>query len=126
MNETAAAEVLSGSALELNLRVLRPILSDPNVTELPANVLDAIGSLNAGQVSPAVQTSTGWLSILVVHRDTVPKPTFDQLRPEITDFLVNQERSRLFQEWFSKQFSGAPVTVGRYYGKWNPQLHTVV
>jgi type IV secretion system protein VirB11 len=37
MNETAAAEVVSGSALELNLRVLRPILSDPNVTELCIN-----------------------------------------------------------------------------------------
>ena len=32
--ESPAVEPLSASALELNLRALRPILSDPEVTEL--------------------------------------------------------------------------------------------
>jgi len=37
MDGAAATEVHSGSALELNLRPLRPILGDPNVTELCIN-----------------------------------------------------------------------------------------
>jgi len=37
MGETSAAESLSISALELNLRPLKPILSDPEVTELCIN-----------------------------------------------------------------------------------------
>jgi len=35
--EASAAESASSSALELNLRALRPILSDPEVTELCIN-----------------------------------------------------------------------------------------
>jgi type IV secretion system protein VirB11 len=33
----SSGEVLSASALELNLRALRPILSDPEVTEVCIN-----------------------------------------------------------------------------------------
>jgi PPIC-type PPIASE domain/SurA N-terminal domain len=99
---------------------------DPAVAELPNSVLDALGVLQAGQVSPGVQTSTGWLSILVEHRDAVAKPTFDDLRPELTDHLMNQERARLFEDWFTKQFMTANVKVDGYYGKWNAQLHAVV
>jgi parvulin-like peptidyl-prolyl isomerase len=99
---------------------------NPAVAELPNSVLDAVGSLQPGQVSPGLQTSTGWLSILVEHRDAVTKPTFEDLRPELTGHLVDQERARLFQDWFEKQFIAAAVTVDGYYGKWNPQLHTVI
>lgn len=99
---------------------------NPAVAELPATVLDTIGELQAGQVSPGIQTTTGWLSILVEHRGTVAKPTFDDLRPELTDYLVDQERARLFQDWFGKQFTTAKVKVDGYYGRWNPELRNVV
>ena len=99
---------------------------NPAVAELSSNILDAIGQAPVGQVTPGIQSTTGWLSILVEKRDTVAKPTFDQLRPELTDYLVNQERARLFQEWFDKQWSAAAIRVDKYYGKWNPDLHNVV
>jgi parvulin-like peptidyl-prolyl isomerase len=99
---------------------------NPQVAELSSNILDAIGSVPVGQVSAGIQSTTGWLSILVEKRDTVAKPTFDQLRPDLTDYLVNQERARLFQEWFDKQWSAAAIKVDSYYGKWNAELHNVV
>jgi hypothetical protein len=122
----AAGETFDQVTSVLGAAEVAEVDVDPNVTELPAPVFDAIGALNASQVSQGVKTSTGWLAILVEHRDTVPKPTFEEVRPEITAYLIDQERSRLFQDWFSKQFSAAHVTVARYYGTWNAQLHVVV
>ena len=98
---------------------------NPQVAELSSNILDAIGATAVGQAT-AVQSPTGWQSVLVEQRQAVARPTFDDLRPELTDYLANQERERLFRDWFDKQWSAAAIKVDKYYGKWNPEAHIVV
>jgi type IV secretion system protein VirB11 len=78
MNETAAVEVLSGSALELNLRSLRPILSDPNVTELCIN--------RPGEAF--VETSRGW------ECRCLPFADFDWCR-RLAKLVANSTRQRI-------------------------------
>ena len=78
MNETAAAEVLSGSALELNLRVLRPILGDPNVTELCIN--------RPGEAF--IETRRGW------ECRCLPFADFDWCR-RLAKLVANSTRQRI-------------------------------
>ena len=62
--EASAVESASNSALELNLRALRPILSDPEVTELCIN--------RPGEAF--VETAKGW------ERRALPFADFDWCR----------------------------------------------
>jgi type IV secretion system protein VirB11 len=78
VNETAAAEVLSGSALELNLRVLRPILSDPNVTEICIN--------RPGEAF--IETRRGW------ECRCLPFADFDWCR-RLAKLVANSTRQRI-------------------------------
>src|SRR6266853_110450 len=78
MNGTAAAEMLSGSALELNLRALRPILSDPNVTELCIN--------RPGEAF--IETCRGW------ECRCLPFADFDWCR-RLAKLVANSTRQRL-------------------------------
>jgi type IV secretion system protein VirB11 len=76
MNE--AAEVLSGSALELNLRALRPILNDPNVTELCIN--------RPGEAF--IETQRGW------ECRCLPFADFDWCR-RLAKLIANSTRQRI-------------------------------
>jgi type IV secretion system protein VirB11 len=76
MNE--AAEALSGSALELNLRALRPILSDPNVTELCIN--------RPGEAF--IETRRGW------ECRCLPFADFDWCR-RLAKLVANSTRQRI-------------------------------
>ena len=63
-SEASPVEALSSSALELNLRALRPILSDPEVTELCIN----------RPHEAFVETAKGW------ERRELPFADFDWCR----------------------------------------------
>jgi type IV secretion system protein VirB11 len=74
----AAAAVLSGSALELNLRALRPILRDPEVTELCIN--------RPGEAF--VETCRGW------EQRALPFADFDWCR-RLAKLIANSTRQRI-------------------------------
>ena len=76
--ESTAAEVPSGSALELNLRALRPILSDPEVTELCIN--------RPGEAF--VETRRGW------EQRPLPFADFDWCR-RLAKLIANSTRQRI-------------------------------
>jgi type IV secretion system protein VirB11 len=78
MNETAVAEVLASSALELNLRALRPILDDPNVTELCIN--------RPGEAF--IETRSGW------ECRPLPFAHFDWCR-RLAKLVANSTRQRI-------------------------------
>jgi type IV secretion system protein VirB11 len=78
MTEVAVAESLSASALELNLRALRPILQDPEVTELCIN--------RPGEVF--LETRRGW------ERRALPFADFDWCR-RFAKLIANSTRQRI-------------------------------
>jgi hypothetical protein len=98
---------------------------NPITAELPSDTLDAIGALGSGQVGPATQAGSGWISIFVEHREDLPPLSFDDVRPELTAYLADHQRATLFQEWFEKEFLNAHVAVSKHYGRWDPQFHNV-
>jgi len=73
-----ATETLSTSALELNLRALRPILSDPEVTELCIN----------RPREAFVETRRGW------ERRALPFADFDWCR-RLAKLIANSTRQRV-------------------------------
>jgi type IV secretion system protein VirB11 len=77
-HDSSAQEVLSSSALELNLRALRPILADPEVTELCIN--------RPGEAF--VETRTGW------ERRALPFASFDWCR-RLAKLIANSTRQRV-------------------------------
>ena len=76
--EARAPETLSTSALELNLRALRPILSDPDVTELCIN----------RPHEAFVETHQGW------ERRALPFADFDWCR-RFAKLIANSTRQRI-------------------------------
>jgi hypothetical protein len=98
---------------------------NPVVAPLPAALLDAVGQLPPGGVSDAIPAGGAWLVVRVERRQTVPRLTLEDLRPELTEFLAERERRDLFQEWFEKKFPEAAVKVSSYYGKWDAKLTQV-
>jgi type IV secretion system protein VirB11 len=76
--EASAVESASNSALELNLRALRPILSDPEVTELCIN--------RPGEAF--VETAKGW------ERRALPFADFDWCR-QLAKLIANSTSQRV-------------------------------
>ena len=76
--DSSAQDVLSSSALELNLRALRPILAGPEVTELCIN--------RPGEAF--VETRTGW------ERRALPFASFDWCR-RLAKLIANSTRQRV-------------------------------
>ena len=46
-------------------------------------------------------------------------------RLEILAVLQDQERQRLFDDWFQQRLTQADVEVHEFYGRWNAQSGTV-
>jgi hypothetical protein len=99
---------------------------NPVTADLPPEILDAVGALASGQVGPAIQTGSGWVSLFVEHREDLPKLSLDDVRQELTTSLADHERATLFQEWFEKEFVKANVAVSKHYGTWDAQFHHVL
>src|ERR1700722_323175 len=78
MGEAEVTELLSASALELNLRALRPILEDPDVTELCIN--------RPGEAF--IETRRGW------ERREIPFADFDWCR-RLAKLIANSTRQRI-------------------------------
>src|SRR5581483_9719757 len=98
---------------------------NPVVAPLPAAVLDALGTLAPGAVSAPIPAGGAWIVARLASRQATPRLTLDELRPELTAFLVERDRQDRFQDWFQTKFAAAAIKVSRYYGKWDAK-HTTV
>ncbi len=96
-----------------------------STSPLPPEVLEVIGSLDPGEVSEARQASIGWLLFFVESREEIVEVPYDVARLEILEVLADQERQRLFDDWFQQRLTQADVEVDGFYGLWNPQSGTV-
>ena len=96
-----------------------------SASPLPPDILAAIGSLGPGEVSGTIQASIGWLVFFVESREEIVETHYDVARLEILAVLHDQERQRLFDDWFHQRLTQADVEVDDFYGRWNPQSGTV-
>jgi parvulin-like peptidyl-prolyl isomerase len=94
---------------------------NPVVAPLPASVLDAVGTLPPGGISDPLPAGGGFMVARVERRQPVPRLTLEDVRAEITEFLVEQERGARFQEWFRQRFTKADIDVNSYYGHWDSE-----
>jgi parvulin-like peptidyl-prolyl isomerase len=117
-------EAFADAAKALGADDVATVDINPVVAPLPAAVLDAVGQLPPGGISEPIPAA-GWVVVRVERRQTVPRLTLDELRPELTEFLAERERADLFQEWFQKKFAEAAVEVSSYYGKWDAKFTLV-
>lgn len=120
-----SGEAFEAAAKELGAERVAAVEINPIVASLPPGVLDAVGAVAPGEVTEGVPAADGWLSILVETREDVPRPTFEELREELTDVVAEQQRAALFHAWFEKKFAKAKVEVDGHYGKWNAKFATV-
>lgn len=95
------------------------------ITPLPEPVLAAVAGLAAGQTSDPVPAGTGFLVVVADTREERPPMTFDEARPALVDVLEDEQRQKLFYDWFNKRLGEAEVKVSSYYGKWDSGLQLV-
>ncbi len=96
-----------------------------STSPLPPDILEAIGSLQPGEVSETIPASIGWLLFFVETREAIGETPYDVARLEILAVLQDQERQRLFDDWFRQRLMQADVEVDGFYGRWNAQSGTV-
>src|SRR5581483_11360837 len=111
-----AGERFADAASALGAADVATVDVNPVVAPLPAAVLDALGTMAAGGA---------WIVARLASRQATPRLTLDELRPELTAFLVERDRQDRFQDWFQTKFAAAAIKVSRYYGKWDAK-HTTV
>ena len=96
------------------------------ITPLPQPVLAAVGGLAAGRTSDPVPAGSGYVVVVADTRDERPPMTFDDARPALLEVLEDEQRQKLFYDWFNKRLAEAAVKVSSYYGKWDSGLQLVV
>ena len=121
----ANGEPFEQAANALGAKGVGTVDVNPLVAQLSAPVLDAIGKAPAGQVAPAIPLGKEFMAVLVVSRQDLPRMTLDDLRPELTDTMAEQQRYRMFQDWFERQLEKAKIAVDHAYGKWSSKYTKV-
>jgi parvulin-like peptidyl-prolyl isomerase len=89
------------------------------VTPLPQPVLDAVSGLAAGQVSAPVPGGGGYLVVVADSREDSAPMTFEDAKPGLLKVLEDEQRQRLFYDWFTKRLAEAAVKIAPHYGKWD-------
>ena len=118
-------DAFDAAARELGARQTGSLGVVSPVTPLPAPVLDAVSGLQAGQTSDPIPGGGGFMVLLADSREERAAMTFEQARPELTRVLEDEQRQRLFFEWFNKQLRDADVEVDSHYGTWDPASQLV-
>jgi hypothetical protein len=96
------------------------------VSPLPKPIVDAVEHLREGQMADPIELPTGtWACILAERRQDLPLVSFDEVRPELASYLVDQQRQVLFQDWFDKKLRAAHVRISGHYGSWDREKGTV-
>ena len=95
------------------------------LSPLPKTIIDAVGGLQAGQISDPIQAGNRWAALKVDRRQDTSQATFEQVKDDLTHFLGDQRRQQLFSDWFAKKLETAQVRVDGHFGRWDPATGTV-
>ncbi len=113
-------EAFAAAAQELGASQVGSLGLVSPATPLPAPVLEAISGLQTGQMSDPISGGGGFLVMVADSREDGAAITFEEAKPELTKVLEDEQRQRLFYDWFGKQLGGAKVEIADYYGQWDP------
>ncbi len=94
-------------------------------SNLSPQILETIGALESGETSEIIQASSGWLLFHVNSREYMSEVPYSEARETLLAILQDQNRQRLFDEWFQSKLSEANVEVAPVYGIWNSESGTV-
>ena len=91
-----------------------------NHAQLPAEVLDIVGTHAVGELTDPIEATGGLLVFLVEDRVDQPARSLLEVRLDLRAELEDAKRQRLFDDWFDEQLRAANVEVDSFYGEWNP------
>ena len=89
------------------------------LTPLPQPVLDAVAGLAAGRTSDPVAGGSGYLVAVADSREDKPPVSFEEAKPSLLKVLEDEQRQKLFFDWFNKRLGEAKVKVSAHYGQWS-------
>jgi parvulin-like peptidyl-prolyl cis-trans isomerase-like protein len=112
-------EAFDAAARELGAKQTGSLGLVTPLTPLPQPVLDAVAGLAAGQTSDPVAGGSGYLVVVADSREDRAPTSFDEAKPALLKVLEDEQRQKLFYDWFNKRLAEAPVKVSSHYGKWD-------
>ena len=118
-------EAFDAAARELGAKQAGSLGLVTPVTPLPQPVLDAVAGLSAGQTSAPVSGGSGYLVVVADSREDRAPVTFEEAKPALLKVLEDEQRQKLFYDWFNKRLAKAQVKVSSYYGKWSAENQLV-
>ncbi len=118
-------EAFDAAARELGAKQAGSLGLVTPLTPLPQPVLDAVAGLSAGQTSDPVSGGGGYLVVVADSREDRAPTTFEEAKPALLKVLEDEQRQKLFFDWFNKRLAEAEVKVSSYYGKWSAENQLV-
>ncbi len=118
-------EAFDAAARELGAKQAGSLGLVTPVTPLPQPVLDAVAGLSAGQTSEPVSGGSGYLVVVADSREDRTPVTFEEAKPALLKVLEDEQRQKLFYDWFNKRLAKAEVKISSYYGKWSGESQLV-
>ena len=120
-----SGEAFDAAANELGAKQAGSLGLVTPLTPLPPPVLEAVAGLAAGQTSEPVAGGTGYLVVVADSREDRAPTTFEEAKPALLKVLEDEQRQKLFYDWFNKRLAKAEVKVSSYYGKWSAENQLV-
>jgi hypothetical protein len=118
-------EAFDAAAKELGAKQTGSLGLVTPLTPLPSPVLDVVAGLAAGQTSDPVAGGTGYLVVVADSREDRAPTTFEEAKPALLKVLEDEQRQKLFYDWFNKRLAKAEVKVSSHYGKWSAENQLV-
>ncbi len=118
-------EAFDAAARELGAKQAGSLGLVTPITPLPQPVLDAVAGLAAGQTSDPVAGGGGYLVVVADSRENRTPTTFEEAKPALQKALEDEQRQKLFYDWFNKRLGEADVKVSSHYGKWDREHRLV-
>ena len=118
-------DAFDGAARELGAKQAGSLGLVTPLTPLPQPVLDAVAGLTAGQTSDPVAGGGGYLVVVADRREDRAPTTFEEAKPALLKVLEDEQRQKLFFDWFNKRLGVAKVKVSSHYGKWSAENQLV-
>ena len=118
-------EAFDAAARELGAKQAGSVGLVTPLTPLPQPVLDAVAGLSAGQTSEPVAGGSGYLVAVADSREDKAPVTFEEAKPSLLKVLEDEQRQKLFFDWFNKRLGEAKVKVSSHYGKWSAENQLV-
>ena len=98
----------------------QPRPRDPGDSAAPAGARRRSPHWRPGRSANRSAGGGGFLVATVDSRQDRAPMTFEEAKPALLKVLEDEQRQKLFYDWFGKRLGEAKVKVASHYGKWDP------